>query len=122
MSQIIVVVGDRLGKGQKVGVGIEKAGGKAIVISGVGADMKLGDVMAAEQAHFGISFCGSGGAGALTAQNKHGYKASYGMRSIDAGVTAINEGYKALGFGFMDQEELGERLVLAYLKKHGAGA
>jgi uncharacterized protein (TIGR03577 family) len=119
MNQITIVIGDRLGKGQKVGVGIENAGGKAIVIPGVGADMKLGDVMKAENAHLGISFCGSGGAGALTAQTKHGYKAKYGMRSIDEGVTAINEGYNVLGFGFMDKEELGQRLVAAYVKKYG---
>ncbi|AXF77377.1 glycine-rich SFCGS family protein [Erwinia tracheiphila] len=120
MSQIIVVIGDRLGKGQKVAVGVERAGGKAIVIPGVAADMKLGDVMKLENASFGISFCGSGGAGAITAQTKYGYKAKYGMRSIDEGVTAINEGATALGFGFMDKEELGERLVQAWTRKHGA--
>ncbi|CAI1845769.1 glycine-rich SFCGS family protein [Serratia proteamaculans] len=119
MGQITVVIGDRLGKGQKVGQGIEKAGGKAIVIPGVAADMKLGDVMKAEGAQLGISFCGSGGAGAITAQTKYGYKAKYGMRSIDEGVTAINEGCTVLGFGFMDKEELGQRLVEAYVKKHG---
>ncbi|MFU9137057.1 SFCGS family glycine-rich protein [Erwinia tasmaniensis] len=119
MTQVIVVIGDRLGKGQKVAAGVEKAGGKAIVIPGVAADMKLGDVMKAEGASFGISFCGSGGAGSITAQNKHGYKAKYGMRSVDEGVTAINEGAVALGFGFMDKEELGERLVQAWTKKHG---
>ena len=81
--------------------------------------MKLGDVMKAEGAQLGISFCGSGGAGAITAQTKYGYKAKYGMRSIDEGVTAINEGCTVLGFGFMDKEELGQRLVEAYVKKHG---
>ncbi|MEJ5174112.1 SFCGS family glycine-rich protein, partial [Erwinia sp. MYb416] len=54
-----------------------------------------------------------------TAQNKYGYKAKHGMRSIDEGVTAINEGATVLGFGFMDKEELGERLVLAWQKKYG---
>ncbi len=78
--------------------------------------MKLGDIMKAENATFGISFCGSGGAGAITAQTKYGYKAKYGMRSIDEGVTAINEGCNVLGFGFMDKEELGERLVEARKK------
>ncbi|MEA8497849.1 SFCGS family glycine-rich protein, partial [Salmonella enterica subsp. enterica serovar Muenster] len=107
MEQITVVIGDRLGKGQKVAAGVEKAGGRAVVVPGVAADMKLGDVMKAENATFGISFCGSGGAGAITAQNKHGYKAKYGMRSVDEGVTAINEGCNVLGFGFMDKEELG---------------
>ncbi|POZ60969.1 SFCGS family glycine-rich protein [Chromobacterium alticapitis] len=119
MSQITVVIGDRLGKGQKVAAGVEQASGRAVVIPGMAADMKLGDVMKAENAQLGISFCGSGGAGAITAQTKHGYKARYGMRSIEEGVTAIEEGYNVLGFGFMDKEELGQRLVAAYLKKHG---
>ena len=74
----------------------------------------------AENATFGISFCGSGGAGAITAQTKYGYKAKYGMRSVEEGVTAINEGCNVLGFGFMDKEELGERLVEAWKKKYGA--
>ena len=73
-----------------------------------------------EEANLGISFCGSGGAGAITAQTKHGYKAKYGMRSIEEGVTAINEGYNVLGFGFMDKEELGQKLVEAYNKKYGS--
>ncbi|CDL31764.1 FIG00628496: hypothetical protein [Enterobacter hormaechei] len=64
MEQITVVIGDRLGKGQKVAAGVEKAGGRAVVVPGMAADMKLGDVMKAENATFGISFCGSGGAGA----------------------------------------------------------
>ncbi|VDZ96340.1 Uncharacterised protein [Salmonella enterica subsp. enterica] len=59
MEQITVVIGDRLGKGQKVAAGVEKAGGRAVVVPGVAADMKLGDVMKAENATFGISFCGS---------------------------------------------------------------
>lgn len=120
MSEIIVVIADRLGKGQKVAAGVEKAGGKAVVVPGVAADMKLGDVMQAENGTFGISFCGSGGAGAISAQNKYGYKAKHGMRSIDEGVTAINEGAQVLGFGFMDKEELGERLVQAWQKKYRA--
>lgn len=118
MEQIIIAIGDRLGKGQKVGAGAEKAGAKAIVIAGVAADMKLGDVMKAENAHLGISFCGSGGAGAITAQTKYGYKAKYGMRSVEEGVAAIQAGYTVLGFGFMDKEELGQRLVEAYLAKY----
>ena len=64
MEQITVVIGDRLGKGQKVAAGAEKAGARAVVVPGVAADMKLGDMMKAENATFGISFCGSGGAGA----------------------------------------------------------
>ncbi|WP_075182718.1 SFCGS family glycine-rich protein [Pantoea sp. 1.19] len=116
---ITVVIGDRLGKGQKVAAGVEKAGGRAIVVPGVAADMKLGEVMHAEQADFGISFCGSGGAGAITAQTRYGYRAKHGMRSVEEGVTAINEGAQVLGFGFMDKEELGERLVKAWTNKHG---
>ncbi|MDU4223610.1 MAG: SFCGS family glycine-rich protein [Enterobacter asburiae] len=82
MEQITVVIGDRLGKGQKVAAGVEKAGGRAVVVPGMAADMKLGDVMKAENATFGIS--------------------------------------NVLGFGFMDKEELGERLVQAWQKKYGA--
>lgn len=55
-----------------------------------------------------------------TAQTKYGYKAKYGMRSVEEGVTAINEGCNVLGFGFMDKEELGERLLQAWQKKYGA--
>lgn len=120
MAQVKVAIGDRLGKGQKVAQGVEAAGGIAFVVPGMAADMKLGDVMNREQVDFGISFCGSGGAGAITAQNKYGYKAKYGMRSIDEGVTAIQEGCKVLGFGFMDKEELGQKLVEAWLKKYGS--
>ncbi|WP_430535185.1 SFCGS family glycine-rich protein [Listeria rocourtiae] len=114
MDQITVVIADRLGKGQNVAAGAEKAGAKAIVVPGMGADMRLGDVMKEHNADFGISFCGSGGAGALTAQTKYGYPAHYGMRSIEEGVTAIQNGKTVLGFGFMDVEELGERLVKAF--------
>ncbi|HDG7957032.1 TPA: hypothetical protein PCK88_005022, partial [Klebsiella quasipneumoniae subsp. similipneumoniae] len=42
MEQITVVIGDRLGKGQKVAAGAEKAGARAVVVPGVAADMKLG--------------------------------------------------------------------------------
>jgi hypothetical protein len=41
MSQVVVVIGDRLGKGHHVAKGVEAAGGKAIVISGVGATCVL---------------------------------------------------------------------------------
>ncbi|MDF2881372.1 MAG: hypothetical protein K0R54_1929 [Clostridiaceae bacterium] len=115
-KEILVVIGHRLGKGQNVAKGVEKAGGKAIVIPGMAADMKLGDVMHENNADIGISFCGSGGAGALMAANKYGYKGKHHLRSVDAGVTAIKEGYKVLGFGFLDVEELGERIVKEYKK------
>ncbi|MGM5487119.1 MAG: SFCGS family glycine-rich protein, partial [Pseudolactococcus raffinolactis] len=44
----------------------------------------------------------------------------HSMRSVGEGVTAINDGIKALGFGFMDTEELGKSLAEAYIKKFGA--
>ncbi|GMQ61400.1 SFCGS family glycine-rich protein [Vallitalea maricola] len=113
---VTIVIGDRLGKGQNVAKGIEKAGGKAIVIEGMAADMRLGDEMEKANADLGISFCGSGGAGALMAANKYGYKVTHHLRSIEAGETAIQEGNKVLGFGFMDVEELGYRLTKAYIK------
>ncbi|MGX6961922.1 glycine-rich SFCGS family protein [Vagococcus xieshaowenii] len=111
-----VVIADRMGKGQNVAKGVEQAGGVAIVVPGMGADMKLGDVMNQENADLGISFCGSGGAGALTAATKYGYSERHGMRSIEEGVTAIKDGKKVLGFGFMDQEELGKRLTEEFMK------
>ncbi|KUO67521.1 MAG: hypothetical protein APF77_14425 [Clostridia bacterium BRH_c25] len=120
-DQIVVVIGDRLGKGQKVAKGVESAGGKAIVIPGMAADMKLGDVMNEENADIGLSFCGSGGAGALMAANKYGYKAKHHLRSVDAGITALKEGAKVLGFGFLDSEELGRRIVEDYIRLHKKG-
>jgi len=119
MSEVIVVIGDRLGKGQNVGKGVEAAGGKAIVISGMAADMKLGDKMNEVKADLGISFCGSGGAGAITAQTKYGYPARYGMRSVEEGLTALREGITVLGFGFNDSEELGRRLTEEFIKIRG---
>ena len=119
MSKVVVVIGDRLGKGQNIAKGIEAAGGTAIVIPGVGADMRLGDVMNAENADLGLSFCGSGGAGAITAQSKYGYPASHGLRSIDEGITALKSGKKVLGFGFMDVEELGKRVTEELIKLKG---
>ena len=119
MSKITVVIGDRLGKGQNVGKGVEAAGGKAIVISGMAADMKLGDMMNEVKADMGISFCGSGGAGAITAQSKYGYPSRYGMRSVEEGLTALREGKTVLGFGFNDSEELGRRLTEEFIKLRG---
>lgn len=113
---VVVVIGDRLGKGQNIAKGIESAGGTAVVISGVGADMRLGDVMKEKNADLGLSFCGSGGAGAITAQSKYGYPAAHGMRSVEEGVTALKAGKKVLGFGFMDTEELGRKLTEELIK------
>lgn len=47
---IKVVIADRMGKGQNVAKGVEAAGGKAVVVPGMGADMRLGDVMQQERA------------------------------------------------------------------------
>ena len=118
-KKVLIVIGDRLGKGQKVAAGIQQAGGEAIVVPGMAADMKLGDVMKQNNADLGISFCGSGGAGALMASNKYGYKCRYGMLSVDEGVTAVKEGVKVLGFGFMDTEELGRRITETYYAING---
>ena len=115
---IKVVIGHRLGKGQRVADGVLEAGGEAILIPGVGADMKVGDVMHENEADFGISFCGSGGAGAVTANTNYGYPMEFSLRTVDAGVTAIRNGAKVVGFGFLDQEELGRRLVEEYRKTH----
>ena len=38
------------------------------------------------------------------------------MRSIEEGITAIKDGKTVLGFGFMDQEELGKRLTEEFIK------
>ena len=116
MSKPIIVIGHRLGKGNNVAKGIEDAGGKAVVVEGMAADMKVGDIMQEHSADIGISFCGSGGAGAITASNKYGYKSQHHLRTIEAGVTALKEGVQVLGFGFMDTEELGKRLVEEWKK------
>lgn len=118
MSKPIVVIGHRLGKGQNVAKGVEEAGGTAIVIEGVTADMKLGQAMKDNDGDIGISFCGSGGAGAITAQITFGYKASHHLRSVEAGVRALKEGNQVLGFGFMDIEELGRKLVEEWKKNN----
>lgn len=118
-KKVLIVIGERMGKGNHVADGIRKAGGEAYVIPGMAADMKLGDVMHEKNADLGLSFCGSGGAGALMAANKYGYKCRHSMRSVDEGVTAIKDGIQVLGFGFMDIEELGKRLVETYYEIHG---
>ena len=118
-KQVVVVIGHRMGKGDAVARGVEKAGGKAIVIPGMAADMKLGDVMNENNADFGISFCGSGGAGALMAANKYGWKCQYGLRSTQAACTALRDGCKVVGLGFMDVEELGYELTKTWMEVHG---
>ncbi|WP_440896587.1 SFCGS family glycine-rich protein [Amphibacillus sp. Q70] len=116
MNKPVVVIGHRLGKGNNVAKGVEQAGGTAIVIEGVTADMKLGQEMKSNDGDIGISFCGSGGAGAITAQTNFGYKAAHHLRTVEAGVRALKEGNEVLGFGFMDTEELGVKLVEEWKK------
>ena len=90
---ITVVIADRLGKGQNVAKRVEQAGGRAVVVPGMGADMRLGDVMQQEKADLGISFCRHVVVQELlTAATKYGYPERHGMRSIEEGVTAINDG------------------------------
>lgn len=111
-----IVIGDRLGKGNNVAEGIKKAGGEVVVIPGMGADMRLGSVMNEENADIGISFCGSGGAGAIAAHTQFGYSERHGMRSVQEGITAVQDGIKVLGFGFLDTEELGKKITETYYK------
>ena len=119
MGKPLIVIGHRLGKGSLVAKGIQNAGCDAFVIPGMAADMRLGDVMKEMNADLGISFCGSGGAGAITAKTKYGYKATHSLRTVEAGVQAVKEGFVVLGFGFMDTIELGEKIALKLLEIKG---
>jgi uncharacterized protein (TIGR03577 family) len=69
-----------------------------------------------EEADLGISFCGSGGAGALMAENAYGYKSEHHLRTIDAGITALKNGAKVLGFGFIDNVEIGKKITKALIE------
>lgn len=115
----LVVIGQRMGAGQRIAVGVEAAGGTAHVIPGMLADMKLGDVMHEMGADLGLSFCGSGGAGALTAQNKYGYKAKQALHTPAEFAKAVKDGYTAIGGSFMDTEEIGKAVVNAWKELHG---
>lgn len=114
----LVVIGHRMGKGALIAKGVEKAGGEAYVIPGMLADMKLGDVMNEMKADVGLSFCGSGGAGAITAANKYGYKYKQYQRTVQAGALAIKEGCQVVGFPFMDSEELGYQITKTWKETH----
>lgn len=118
MGKPLVVIGHRMGKGQRIAKGIEEAGGQAVVIEGMLADMKLGDKMHELNADLGLSFCGSGGAGALTAHNKYGYKYKQYQKTPDAFALAIKEDCKVIGGPFMDDEKLGEAVVKAWKEKY----
>ncbi len=118
-KKVLIVIGERMGKGTNVAKGIEAAGGDVYVIPGMAADMKLGDVMKVKGADLGICFCGSGGAGALMAAHKYNYRVRHHMESVAEGVAAVRAGYEVLGFRFMDTEELGRRITEAYYEIHG---
>lgn len=118
MSRPLVVIGHRMGKGQRIAAGVEKAGGEAYVIPGVLADMKLGDKMKELNADIGLSFCGSGGAGALNAQNKYGYKAQQQQKNALQFATCVRNGYQVIGGPFQDSEDIGEAVVNAWKELH----
>ena len=118
MNRPLVVIGHRMGKGQRIAAGVEEAGGTAHVIEGMLADMKLGDVMHEMNADIGLSFCGSGGAGAITAAKKYGYKYKQYQRTTGAFVQCIKEGCQVVGGPFMDNEELGREVVKAWKETH----
>ena len=118
MNRPLVVIGHRMGKGQLIAKGVEEAGGTAYVIEGMLADMKLGDVMNEKGADIGLSFCGSGGAGAITAAKKYGYKYKQYQKSPSAFATCIKEGCQVIGGPFMDNEELGREVVKAWKETH----
>jgi uncharacterized protein (TIGR03577 family) len=112
-----IVIGHRLGRGQAVAAGVRAAGAEPVLVPGPGGDMRVGEVMAAEGAELGISFCGSGGAGAVTARTKYGHDVEFGLRSVQAGVTAVESGRTVIGFGFLDTEDLGFQIARALLRK-----
>ena len=118
MKKPVVVIGQRMGGGKKIAKGIEEAGGIAYVIPGMLADMKLGDVMKEKNADLGLSFCGSGGAGALNAANKYGYKFKQYQRTPAAFAQCIKEGCEVVGGPLMDTEELGRVVVQAWKETH----
>ncbi len=84
MEQITVVIGDRPGKGQKVAGRQKRAvarssrtGRRGRTFLGWAMDGKSGKRLPSA-----FHFAGSGGAGAITAQNATATKAKYGMRSV----------------------------------------
>ena len=100
MNRPLVVIGHRMGKGQRIAAGVEEAGGTAHVIEGMLADMKLGDVMHEMNADIGLSF----------------YK-QY-QRTTGAFAQCIKEGCQVVGGPFMDNEELGREVVKAWKETH----
>lgn len=115
----LVVIGHRMGQGKRIAKGVEEAGGTAFVIEGMLADMKLGDVMNEMQADLGLSFCGSGGAGAISAAKKYGFKFKQCQNSADAFALSVRDGCKVVGGTFMDNEDIGIAVVKAWKELYG---
>ena len=53
----------------------------------------------------------------MTAKAKYGHSIEFGMRTAEAGVTAVRQGKRVLGFGFIDTEELGFKIAQALLRE-----
>ena len=122
---LTIVIGTRMGGGSKIKDGAEKAfkdagvDGKVIVIPGMAADMKLGMTMKQNNADLGISQCGSGGAGAITASTLLGCKQKSQLDSAEAAAQAVHEGYRLIGMRFNDTEEVGYKITEALIKESG---
>ena len=122
---LTIVIGTRMGNGQKIAAGIEKAfqesgvDGKAVVIPGMAADMRLGATIKQENADLGISQCGSGGAGAITASTMLGWKQKSSIDSAEGAAQAVREGYKLVGMRFNDTEEVGYQVAKTLIEVTG---
>ena len=118
-----IIIGTRMGKGEAIKAGAEKAfkeagvEGTAICIPGMAADMRLGAVIKQENADLGISQCGSGGAGAITASTMLGWKQKSQIDSADGAATAVHEGYRLIGMRFNDTEEVGYKIARALIEE-----
>lgn len=119
--KLTVVIGTRMGGGQKIKAGVEKAfkeknvEGNVIVIPGPAADMKLGVTMKENNADLGISQCGSGGAGAIAASTLLGWKQRNAIDTAEGAAQAVREGYRLIGMRFNDTEEVGYQIAKALI-------
>lgn len=122
-----IVIGTRMGGGKQIAAGAEKAfkeagvDGSAVVIPGMAADMRLGATIKAENADLGISQCGSGGAGAITASTMLGWKQKSHIDSADGAAQAVHEGYRLIGMPFNDTEEVGYKIAKALIEEKSKG-
>lgn len=118
-----IVIGTRMGGGSKIAAGVEKAfrearvDGSVQVIPGMAADMRLGTIIKQENADLGISQCGSGGAGAITASTMLGWKQKSHIDSAEGAAQAVYEGYRLIGMPFNDTEEVGYQIAKALIEK-----